>query len=364
MFRPGFIAITALVVLVSASAFAGTTYAVGTCMPNLPYYTTISLAVSSVPPGSTIKVCPGSYPEQVLIAQPLTLEGVPGASSAAVVVAPAGGLTNSVQLGECGIATYYQILVQNPAGPVNISNLVVDGTGAGNPAGSVIGVVYLDATGTVSEASARNQTNAGEGYGIYAATSLGAGQTITIENSFVHGFDALGISVDSSCGGGPLAVNIKANTINGGGTGFNGIYVAESTGNVASNAISGIATGVSLSGASVTATGNIISASGNGYGVFVLSGGNTVEHNRIDAGGGTGMLLSGSGTSSLVEENTIGNASNGVFGCGLGHRPAASGFTVTGNAITDAAVGVEMPSGNTSTPNRFYATASAVEACP
>ncbi len=89
MFRSGFIAIAALVVLVSASAFAGTTYAVGTCLPNLTYYTTISLAVSSVPPGSTIKVCSGSYPEQVLITQPLTLEGVPGASSAAVVVAPA-----------------------------------------------------------------------------------------------------------------------------------------------------------------------------------------------------------------------------------------------------------------------------------
>ncbi len=364
MLRPRLIALVTLAVLLSASAFAGTTYAVGTCLPNLPYYTTISLAVSNVPSGSTIKVCPGSYPEQVLITQPLTLEGVPGASSAAVVVAPAGGLTNWVQTGECGIATYYQILVQNPTGPVNISNLVVDGTGAGNPAGSVIGIVNFVATGTVSEVSARNQTDGGEGYGIYAVTSLSAGQTITIENSFVDGFDAFGISVDSSCGGGPLVANIKANTINGGGTGDDGIYVATSTGNVVSNAISGIATGVVLSGSSVAATGNIISASGSGNGAFAISGGNTVKHNRIDAGGGTGMLLSGSATSSLVEENTIGNASTGVFGCGFGHRPAASGFTVTANAITDAAIGVEMPSGNTSTPNRFYATAMAVEACP
>jgi hypothetical protein len=361
--RAKLIAIVTLTVLLSVSAFAGTTYAVGTCLPKLPFYTTISLAVSSVPAGSTIKVCPGSYPEQVLITQPLTLEGVPGASSAAVVVVPAGGLTNSVQPADCFNTTYYQILVQNTTGPVNISNLVVDGTGAGNPEGGVFGIVYYDASGTVNEVSARNQTNNGLGYGIYAATILSAGQTITIENSFVHGFDAFGISVDSSCGG-PLATNINANTINGGGTGFNGIYVAASTGNVVSNAISGIATGVYLNGSSVTATGNIISASGNG--VSVISGGNTVKRNKIDAGGGTAVSLGGLATSSLVEDNTVGNAATGVFGCGgAGHgRPAASGFTVTGNTITDAAIGVEMPSGNTSAPNKFYATATAVEACP
>ena len=60
MFRLRFIAIMAATaaVLFSASAFAATKYAVGTCQPHLPSYSTISQAVSSVPSGSTIEVCP------------------------------------------------------------------------------------------------------------------------------------------------------------------------------------------------------------------------------------------------------------------------------------------------------------------
>jgi len=56
MLQPRFIAITAL--FLSASSFAGTKYAVGTCRPSLPSYTTISQAVSGVPSGSTVLVCP------------------------------------------------------------------------------------------------------------------------------------------------------------------------------------------------------------------------------------------------------------------------------------------------------------------
>jgi hypothetical protein len=39
-------------------------------------FTTISAAVIGVPAGSKIQVCPGTYPEQVTISQPLTLEGI------------------------------------------------------------------------------------------------------------------------------------------------------------------------------------------------------------------------------------------------------------------------------------------------
>ena len=73
-----FIATLIASVLLSASSFAGTTYFVGTCQPKKPSYATISQAVSSVPAGSIIEVCPGKYPEQVVITMPLTLEGIPG----------------------------------------------------------------------------------------------------------------------------------------------------------------------------------------------------------------------------------------------------------------------------------------------
>ena len=81
MFRPRFIAIVTLAVFLSAFSFAQTKYAVGTCQPKLTFYATISQAGSSVPSGATIEARPGHYPEQVLITQPLTLEGIAVGSS-------------------------------------------------------------------------------------------------------------------------------------------------------------------------------------------------------------------------------------------------------------------------------------------
>lgn len=56
---------------ISSYAFAGT-YAVGTCT-GFATYPTISQAVSSVPAGSIIEVCPGNYAEQVLITKRLSV---------------------------------------------------------------------------------------------------------------------------------------------------------------------------------------------------------------------------------------------------------------------------------------------------
>ena len=68
----------ALFVIASQSLMASNV-AVGTCMSGKPQFPTIQAAVNAVPPLSTINVCPGSYPEQVVITQPVTLAGVPGA---------------------------------------------------------------------------------------------------------------------------------------------------------------------------------------------------------------------------------------------------------------------------------------------
>ena len=57
-------------------ALADNNFAVGTCRPRLRSFTTIQAAVSGVPAGSTVLVCPGTYPEQVTITQPLSLQGI------------------------------------------------------------------------------------------------------------------------------------------------------------------------------------------------------------------------------------------------------------------------------------------------
>jgi hypothetical protein len=76
-------------------------------------------------------------------------------------------------------------------------NLAVDGTGASIAAPNALyigGIVYEDSAGTVSYVSARNQTYEGYGgIGISALTTASAAQTVTIEDSFVRGFDRIGI---------------------------------------------------------------------------------------------------------------------------------------------------------------------------
>jgi hypothetical protein len=363
MFGLRFIAIVNTAVLLSTSALAGTS-AVGTCLPNLPFYSTIQQAVISVPADSTVLVCPGNYAEQVVISQPLTLKGMAGESDAIVSVPP-GGLTKSVTPGGF-VKTRYQILVQNTTGPVEVSNLAVDGTGAsvGSSQDQVAGIIYVDSTGTVSHVSVRNQPEFGSG--IVALTSAPTAQTVTVQNSVVRlsGFYSFGIL--AYVGGGALTTSIHGNTIRYRNNPGTGIQVYRATGTVQSNAISDAAYGIDLFGSSVTAAGNTIST---GFiAVYVLSGSNTIKSNKIDAGGATGMILAYDATNSAVQGNAIANSATAISGCGLDGASFSFGFTITGNTIIDATVGMQMPgpflNDNITTPNNYYATATAVAPQP
>lgn len=366
-FRLLCLAVVTATVFLGASAFAGTKYAVGTCQPHLTSYSTISQAVSSVPPGSTIEVCPGNYPEQVLIAQPLTLEGVSSAgSSAAAVTVPSGGLTQSVNSPSCipfGTLNY-QILVQS-TGPVDIRNLVVDGTGASGICAA--GIYYQDSSGTVSNVSARNQSS-GIGFAILAETIASAAQAVTVENSVVRDFGYRGVDANST--GGPLTTNIKANTIESIGNESAGIYASHlAAGTIQSNVIStganngGNVAGFFLYYSTVDVTANTIVAGpsneNNDYAFLVEGGSVQIRRNTIDAGGQIGFDLQNTATDSVVEQNTIVNSATAVSGCAL-----TQGYTVSGNTIIDAAVGVQISSGNVSTPNKFYAAAATTAPCP
>src|SRR5208283_915316 len=111
MFRGRFITVLVTTMLLSTLSFARTyvAYAAGStsCDKKLVGYQTIQAAVNAVPSGSTIEVCPGTYPEQVVISKPLTLTGA--ASNAEVLIQiPAGGATGNVYDGIIG-SVYYQI---------------------------------------------------------------------------------------------------------------------------------------------------------------------------------------------------------------------------------------------------------------
>jgi pectin methylesterase-like acyl-CoA thioesterase len=128
---------SAVVMLAVSAPLQALNYEVGGCKTGSGYvnFTTISAAVVGVPAGATILVCPGVYPEQVTITQPLTLKGIASgnANRAVITINPNGSLApNASDL--AGAPVYAQVLVQNvsPAGPVNIVGITVDGAGA-NP---------------------------------------------------------------------------------------------------------------------------------------------------------------------------------------------------------------------------------------
>src|SRR5579864_5377125 len=108
------------------TASTSTTYVVGSCKPLLRSFTTIQDALNATPPPTVVQVCPGTYPEQVTITLPVTLEGISsGDSDQAVIVPPSGGLMPNAT-DDFGSSLAVQLWVDNATGPVNISNLTVD----------------------------------------------------------------------------------------------------------------------------------------------------------------------------------------------------------------------------------------------
>ena len=81
-------------VILAAQPSYAQTVAVGNCQPHLVSYLTISAAVAAATSGTTVLVCPGTYPEQVTVTQPLTLRGLNLRilGNNPVIAVPSGGL--------------------------------------------------------------------------------------------------------------------------------------------------------------------------------------------------------------------------------------------------------------------------------
>ena len=187
---------------------------VGTCKGKLPSYPTISAAVSAVPPGSTVQVCPGIYPEQVTITVPLNLTGVAsGTADQVLITVPSLGLVeNTVSM--FGEPVAAQVLVQSAA-PVNITNISVDGTGGDMACALntwIAGIFYTStSSGTVHKTRASDQTDGGCGVGIWAENSDSESQSITIQNSSVYNVDNAGIFTASNYIPSSLSVTLTGN---------------------------------------------------------------------------------------------------------------------------------------------------------
>jgi Right handed beta helix region len=197
--------------VLGAHALSAATVYVGACGPaKATSYPTIQQAVNAVPAGSTILVCPGSYPEQVTITKNLNLSGVQsGTADSAVITSPPGGVVQNTDDLYTGysIPVAAQVLVQK-AQSVNIANITVDGsnnliTGC---APDLRGIYYQNASGSLIAVATRNQTLAAglngcqSGEGIFVQSGYGSTgpANVLVQGSSVHSFQKNGITGDGS----------------------------------------------------------------------------------------------------------------------------------------------------------------------
>jgi parallel beta-helix repeat protein len=308
-----------------------------------------------VPFNTTILVCPGSYPEQVVISQPLTLEGVTdGIGDAAVITVPGGGLVQNVTTTLWGPISA-QLAVANTVG-VKIQNIAVDGTGGSCAAGAnrEVGLVFTNVgtsndgttAGTAQNVVVRNIAACAEGEGIGSDNSY-----VTIESSSVQ-------NVDLSC------INI------GGG-------LTNTTSNNVQGCVNGIVLNYTPSATIVTKNSfsNLVT---NGNSIYVNAGAaGQVTNNNIGASPGSlfyGILLYNSTTGTKVTGNTITNNGYGIVlnyayqttvqsnivvnsGLGLTDTTSFGGNVVTKNTVNEAQFGIFTDSsvgGDTLIPNNMY----------
>lgn len=194
------LAVALLGVAAIPQAFAQTVQ-VGSCLTGPTSYPTIQQAVNASTPGGTVDVCPGTYPEQVTINEPLTLTGVSdGTGDAAVIVTPSGGVQANTTDVDSLLPVAAQVLVQFASG-VTIQKLTVDGAsnGLSGCGTDIVGILFQDASGTVSKVAVRNQTlipadyGCQDGEGILVETSTGT-SVVAVKSSSVHNYQKNGIT--------------------------------------------------------------------------------------------------------------------------------------------------------------------------
>ena len=286
----------AVLMLAVSAPLQALNYEVGGCKTGSSYvnFTTISAAVIGVPAGSKIQICPGVYPEQVTITQPLTLQGIAANNASRAVITVPVSASLAPNVGGLFGTFYAQVLVQNvnPAGPVNIIGITVDGAGINlscDGSEFLAGIFYASGTtGTVNGVTARNNQSSGCGYGVWAENGAAPNQSIVIENSSVH---EGGIVTLTDQNPPTLAATIKGNFLTSANQTyvegyFEGITVAgvngSVTGNVTTGGYSGITAGNGVyggGGGTVTISQNTIADLGNG--IFLVNSIGVISSNKI-----------------------------------------------------------------------------------
>ena len=343
-----FVALMAAVSVPAQAKIVG----VGGCNPTIKNYPTISAAVSDpTNANATIQVCAaaGSYPEQVTISQPLTLEGVAnGNSGRAVISVPPGPLSTNVT-SIIGQSLFAQVLVK--AGPVNITGITVDGTGGGigcSATAGLVGIFYESgARGTINQATTRNQMSSGCGTGIWVENGAAIANLITIENSSIENMDEQGIFAASNQQPSTLQVAIQGNSVTA--SAFPptaGIVAVGINGKIQKNVVTSGIYGIESIVSSTSVLSNVVADirdSGNGNGLY-LTPGATAQNNNVSDADIAFSLEPGQEPGPTLKGNASMNSITSVeFSCNANSVVQANRLTDSQSAFDNVSV---FPKGN------------------
>lgn len=357
---------------------ATTVILVGTNPTECPgaQFSTIQAAVNAASPGTIIRICPGTYPEQVSITKPLSLHGENG-----VVIQPSNVTSNSTGTAS-GQPIAAIILVQDVTG-VEIRDVIVDGTNSGitECAPDLIGVLYQNASGEVSRVAVRNVklsvnlNGCQSGSAILVQSGGGGTSVVDIEDSSIHDYQKNGITANEV----GTQVRIEGNVVTGVGatTGAaqNGIQIGFGAGGsitrnsvanhiwspcvslqscnftaddilvfqsdnvVVEQNVAGLSqTGIAISANHARVQGNRVFDSLIFDGVELLGNDNVARDNGIAHSDRAGVFIQGNNND--VEKNRINEAAFGVL-----KAAGSTGNLIAFNNFSNATVSVQDPPG-------------------
>jgi nitrous oxidase accessory protein NosD len=318
-------------------------------------FTRIQDAVDAAPPGSQVRVCKGTYVEQVSISKPLDLEADSGA-----VLMPASMQANASSLSS-GRAIAAALLVFNTAN-VTIRGLTLDGAnnGISQCAPDLMGIFFQNASGEIDRVAVRNfrlsasLNGCQSGTGIFVQSGNGGASQVEIHRSTIHDFQKNGITANEI----GTSASIDGNVVTGlgptTGAAQNGIQIGFGAGgsiqnNTVTNNVWAPCTEVATCTAVAT---NILVTQSDGVivkdnvagisqvGIFLNANQGQVLENRTFA---TAVFdgIHIEGDQAQVKRNDVFNgAQSGIFIDGNNN-------TVDHNTITEASIGILKMAGST-----------------
>jgi parallel beta-helix repeat protein len=294
-------------------------------------HTTIQDGVDAAVSGDTVRVCPGTYDEQVVIdGLDLTLEGF---GSTTIVRPSAPAVLSSLYTYPAGTfwpgTVMASIITVTNGDAVTIRNLKVDGVNVTTvPAGAarVAGVLYGESGGTVNNVTVTTMVVDGystRSYGV-DLSATGTSRTVEVKNSHITDWSRNGIQAQ----GGSLYADLHDNVLVGPGDTLNAdavpngiLFIHDVDGNASGNAISGVHTSVTDS-----RSAGILFYDPLAPGIVVAS------NNISDVD--DGIIVGHNANRVVIVQNYL----HDNLEVGIHLEDGAKDTTITGNTITDNAM--------------------------